>query len=263
MLKHAVISALRPLVSDRVYTVRHGLARGLKRRGGLGFVPRLSPESTEEAFLQRLDLAGETIYDVGGFEGIFALFFAQRVGPTGRVLTFEPNPRSAATIRENVRLNGFTNTTVHQLALGAVPGRARLVFPAGESARGSLERSIQSQIEQERDAETVEVEVDTIDEQLAQGAPRPTFVKLDVEGFERDILEGMGRLIAQAPPRLYIELHGADRVRKHDNARSVIECLWRARYHVHHVESGLDIERDEQIASAIEGHVYAVAPSLL
>ena len=41
MLKRVVISTLQPLVAHRVYTVRHGLARGLRRRGGLGFVPQV------------------------------------------------------------------------------------------------------------------------------------------------------------------------------------------------------------------------------
>ncbi len=121
MLKRAVISTLQPLVAQRIYTVRHGLARGLRRRGGLGFVPQLAALSTEERFLQQLTFDGETVYDVGGYEGIFTLFFARRVGPRGHVVTFEPNPRNFARIVENVRLNGFTHVQVRQVAVGSAP----------------------------------------------------------------------------------------------------------------------------------------------
>ena len=86
-MKRAVIATLQPFVADRVYVVRHGLAKGLKRRGGLGFVPQMGRLSLEETFLEGLDLAGQTVYDIGGYEGVFTLFFARRVGPSGRVVT--------------------------------------------------------------------------------------------------------------------------------------------------------------------------------
>src|SRR5262245_6041073 len=206
MLKRTLIAAVQPLVANRVYTVRHGLARGLKRRGGLGFTPQLGGRVAEEIFLERLDLRDDTVYDVGGYEGIFTLFFARKVGPCGRVVTFEPNPRSHARILENVRLNGFGHVTVHQLALGRAHGTASLVFPADERARGSLAGDIQDQIRHEKHvaAVEVEVEVETIDGLLENGAPVPDFVKLDVEGLERDVLEGMSCLLAYRRPRLYI-----------------------------------------------------------
>jgi FkbM family methyltransferase len=256
MLKRTVIAALQPLVADRVYTVRHGLAKGLKRRGGLGFVPQWGALPLEEQFLQTLELDGDTVYDVGGYQGVFTLFFARQVGPSGRVLTFEPNPASVATIRENVALNGFTNVRVHQLALGAAPGRGTLVFPTDESARGSLNGDIQDQIRTEPQARSLEVEIDSLDHQVALGLPPPSFVKLDVEGLERAVLGGMSATLAEHHPRLYIEIHGADATRKLENASQVIEFLWKCRYSIYHVENRLDIERSDHIARAIEGHIY-------
>jgi FkbM family methyltransferase len=256
MLKRAVISTLQPFVADRVYTVRHGLARGLRRRGGLGFVPQLGRPSAEEAFLERLSLEGDTVFDVGGYEGIFTLFFARRVGPAGSVITFEPNPRNYRRIVENVRLNGFTRVQVRQVALGSTPCRASLVFPSDETARGSLEHHIADTIRQEKHVNAIEVEVDTLDHQLALGLPEPDFVKLDVEGLERDVLEGMRGLIARRHPRLYIEVHGAGVARKLENVTSVVEFLWAAGYDVRHVESGETISAPSQIPTALRGHLY-------
>lgn len=256
MLKRTVISALQPLVADRVYTVRHGLARGLKRRGGLGFVPQWGSLPLEEAFLQKLDLEGETVYDVGGYQGVFTIFFARRVGPSGQVLTFEPNPANVTTIRENVALNGFNNVRVHQLALGAARGSGTLVFPSDETARGSLENDIQEQIRTEPHARSVTVEIDSLDHQVELGLQPPSFVKIDVEGLERAVLEGMSATLANYRPRLYIEIHGADMARKRDNASQVIEYLWARGYRIYHVENRLDIERSDDIARAIEGHIY-------
>ena len=124
MLKRTVISMLQPLLANNVYTVRHGLAKGLKRRGGLGFVPYAGKQPREEAFLETLDLQNKTVFDVGGYEGVFTLFFARRIGAGGRLVTFEPNPQNFAKILANVRLNGFCHVDVRQLAIGARAGRA-------------------------------------------------------------------------------------------------------------------------------------------
>lgn len=256
MLKRAVIATLQPLVAQRIYTVRHGLARGLRRRGGLGFVPRLAALSAEERFLQQLTFGGETVFDVGGYEGIFTLFFARRVGPLGHVVTFEPNPRNVARIVENVRLNGFAQVLVRQLAVGAAPGRASLVFPADETARGSLETGIAEQIKQEHGVLAVDVELDTLDRQVAAGLPEPDFVKLDVEGLELDVLQGMRGLLEHRHPRLYIEIHGADAQRKLANLTAVVELLWTTGYDVLHVETNTPLRRPEQLPLGVRGHLY-------
>jgi FkbM family methyltransferase len=256
MLKRAVISTLQPLVAHHVYTVRHGLARGLRRRGGLGFVPQLSGLTTEERFLENLRLEGQTVYDVGGYEGIFTLFFARRVGAAGQVVTFEPNPRNFQKITENVRLNGFANVRVQQVAVGSAPGVATLVFPSDETARGSLERQISDQIKQERHVVTVQVQVDTLDRQIDAGLPEPDFVKLDVEGLERDVLDGMTRLLERRHPRLYIEIHGADPRLKLENVTSVVTFLRMHGYDIQHVESGATMTDGTPLEIAIRGHLY-------
>ena len=113
------------------YTVRHGIATGLKRRGGLGFLARPQPETSEERFLRSLDLTGRTVYDVGGYQGLFALFFAAKVGPTGRVICFEPITPS--TILGNLALNGFSHAEVRAVALGAADGTAQFLTPDGQT----------------------------------------------------------------------------------------------------------------------------------
>jgi hypothetical protein len=78
---HAFGAAVRPLVDQITYTTRSGIAAGLKRKGGLGFLPRSLSE--EELFYQSLNLSGKTVYDVGSYEGIFFLLPHVRLGMAG------------------------------------------------------------------------------------------------------------------------------------------------------------------------------------
>lgn len=250
---------LNRVFRNRTYTVRHGLAKGLKRRGGLAFLPAViaavPKRVAEEAFLSGLELDGRTVFDVGGDQGIYTLFFARRVAERGRVVTFEPNPESHRRIVANVELNGFRNVDVRCVALGAEKGTLTLVFPAGEPARGSADASIQAQILESKNARMIEVEVDSLDALIASGLPEPDLVKIDVEGLEMDVLRGMRRTLAVQRPNLFIEVHGADAHGKDENARQIVSLLVDARYSIYHVESKQGVTlANAQTAS--RGHLF-------
>jgi hypothetical protein len=78
-----LIKPIRPLFENQVHTIRSGPSRGLKRRGGFSFIP--TRRTTEDRFLETLDLRGKTIFDVGANIGGMSLYFARAVGAQGRV----------------------------------------------------------------------------------------------------------------------------------------------------------------------------------
>jgi FkbM family methyltransferase len=259
-IKKLAAVTLNKVFKNQTYTVKHGLAKGLKRRGGLAFLPAVmtaAPERVEEEdFLLNLKLDGQTIFDVGGDQGIYTLFFASRVGEKGKVVTFEPNPESHRRIVTNVELNQFRNVDVRHLGLGAKKGKLTFVFPAGEPARGSADAGIQAQILQEKDAQTIEIDINSLDSEIREaGLPEPDLVKIDVEGLEIDVLRGMTETLAKRRPNLFIEVHGADAQSKDDNARQVVKFLLDAGYKVFHVETKQNITR-ANIETARQGHIY-------
>jgi FkbM family methyltransferase len=247
--------ALRPF-ADRVYTVRSGVARGLRRHGGYGFLPGLLRSATrEDHFLTGLELRGRTVYDIGGHEGVFSLFFARAVGPEGRVVVFEPNPRSAARLVENVALNGFANVELHTIALGSRATTATLVVNPHSSGRSRLDPN---DVGQSGEEERFEVEVDSLDHWIeVKGLPQADFVKIDTEGFEHDVLSGARATLERVRPQLFIEIHGSGLEQKRANARAVVALLSDIGYEITHVESRQVITpANSQAASA--GHLYCV-----
>jgi len=251
------------LVDRLVYTAKHGPARGLKRQGGMGwlpsFVPRMHEWDAEEAFLAGLEWRDLTVYDVGGDQGLFTLFFAHRVGAAGRVIVFEPNPQSCRRIQRNVQLNDFRNVRLLSLGLGEQRQKLQFTFPTLEPARGTAIAAIANQIKSEMSATGCEVEVNSLDDEIKRsGLPAPHFIKLDVEGMEYFALIGMLETLKTYHPRLSIEMHGADMSEKTANVRRVVALLEELNYRMRLLESDESINR-KNADQAREGHLYCEA----
>ena len=245
---------LRPFIRQGgwTYKIRQGVAAGLIRKGGLGFIPK--PLSPEEKFLLNLEWTGQTVYDVGGYEGVFTLFFSKSVGPAGRVFTFEPNPANCQRIRDNIRLNRLTNVQLLQLGLGSGKGKGKLVFWPDEPARGTLNASYQKSLRQKKDTACIEIEIESLDGLLSSNPlPPPDFVKIDVEAAELEVLEGMSQTLLTRRPRLFIEIHSGVDVK-----RLALGLLEKG-YSLQHVETNTPID-SASAQSVYNGHLYCAHP---
>jgi FkbM family methyltransferase len=106
------------------------------------------------------------------------------------------------------QVGDFSNVTVRNIGVGREPGELELVAPAGGLAgRASASETIRREFEDQGLAvETVEVPVTSLDREIADSAlPEPDLVKIDVEGLELDVLDGMRGTIARHKPRLFVE----------------------------------------------------------
>ena len=256
MLIRALKEAAALPFHDTVYSIRYGVARGLKRRGGLGFLARSRPLTVEETFLAQVPLSGSTVYDVGCLEGLYTLFFARAVGPRGRVVAFEPNPHNCQIIRDNVALNEFTNVDLHEVGLGTGPGETELVVPFGFPGQGTISGELQEHYLRHRGTQRVPIRIDSLDRLVAANTlPPPDMIKIDVEGFELQVIEGAMATLAAFKPRLFVELHGLDLDKRIANVRRVVDLLWSVGYSdVVHVETGQRL--DATSALPYEGHLW-------
>lgn len=148
-------------------------------------------EPKETLWFTRCVKPGDTVVDVGANVGHYTLLAAKLVGEQGRVFAFEPDPVSFALLERNVRLNGLRNVVLERKAVSNAPGRL-LLYVAAEN-KG--DHRIYQPSDEER--ESVEVEAVTLDDYFA-GDPRGVdFVKIDTQGAEVVILEGMQRMLRE------------------------------------------------------------------
>ena len=250
-----------PLMDRIVYKAKHGPAAGLRRQGGLGWLPSFMPgmheASAEINFLEHLAWKGLNVYDVGGDQGLFTLFFAHRVGKVGRVITFEPNPRSRERIRKNIQINGFENVRIMPLGLSMEPGSLEFTFPPSELSRGTAVPAIAANIKNEGGFKTIRIEVNSLDDEIVRSnLPVPHFIKIDVEGMEFPVLCGMRKTLIEHQPRLLIEIHGClspeERI---SNTKKVNRLLEEVNYQARRIESD-EVISDENVERIHGGHFF-------
>lgn len=243
-LKHKIISWVSQNLFDNVtYTVRSGLNKGLRRRGGLGWVPQ-QHMTAEHAFWASLDLRDKVVYDIGAFHGLLTIYFARTAR---KVVAWEPNSRNRNRLLENVRLNNFQNVIVRPYGLSSEAFTATMSFDPLVPGTSSIDRNIAHGASHE----TIEVRV--LDAE--HGLEPPDFIKIDVEGFELEVLKGAPRTLAKHPT-LFLEMHGANMEDKRRRVQAIVEHLWELGYRdILHVESQTRIDPGNA-AIAAQGHLY-------
>lgn len=152
--------------------------------------------------------AGHVALDVGCHKGGWLYWMRRAVGATGQVHAFEPQPELAAYLRRIVRAFGWNNVFIHSHALGAERGPGTLHVPdstGATSASASLVPEVASN-ESNQAAIVHEIELKSLDHFVReQGLKRIDFVKIDVEGFEMEVLAGAQETLASLRPVVMLE----------------------------------------------------------
>jgi FkbM family methyltransferase len=170
---------------------------------------------------------GDCIFDVGANIGLFTLRL-RSLFKSARIHAFEPVRETFDVLNDNLKLHGITNVETHNCALGAVDSQKEFFFfphQAGNSTTrpGSKlkQRILLSLIFGKRKVDTwfekvkVTVDVKTLSSFLdASPETRLGFCKIDVEGDEHEVLQGIRKEHADRIRRLAIEVHGGRRNRR-------------------------------------------------
>lgn len=204
--RRLALAALRRMSRD--ITIRHHhtgdpLRLNLYMHKGYWYHGRRR-EAETLALCRALIHPGDTVFDVGGHIGYLSLYFARLAGPDGRVHVFEPGKNNLPYLERNIA--GHTTITLVPKAAGAVPGRATIYLENLAGQNNSLvpefEGLARNAALADAGADRVvarEVSVTSLDLYSRQADSVPDFVKIDVEGFELEVLQGMAALFRQRP----------------------------------------------------------------
>jgi len=167
-------------------------------------------EPQETTLLQQLLEPGMTCVDVGANWGYFALVAAHLVGPDGRVVAVEADPRACRTLRANAARNHLDHISVVEAAASDRPGTIGLQA-YGHGADDLSNFGLTSTTTIIAGGSRFEVAARPLDAVLDQvGIERVDVLKMDIEGAEARALAGLERrLSASAIDRIVLELHPA------------------------------------------------------
>lgn len=158
-------------------------------------------EPEVQGLLAALAAAGRngTFVDIGANRGLHTLFAARHYS---RVHAFEPFPPMAARLRANVAAWGATNVAIHEVGLGEADERRLFYAPPGDNlGTGSFEPAHSA-----RNTAFQPFEVRAGDSYVAARVGKIDVIKLDVEGFEPEVLRGLAGTLAASRPAVILEL---------------------------------------------------------
>lgn len=213
--------------------VQSGLGKGLTFNSGgsaVGFI--LGTHDTDvQLALHRLLSPGQVVYDFGANVGFIAVLAAKCVGPTGRVICFEPVPANFKQIQVNANLNGYSHLSALPIAVGQRDEMAEFQI----SNAATWGRLTSAGVTPEKSG-TITVTVRQIDKLVEeQNLPLPDFIKMDIEGTEASALLGARETLQRARPVMIIELH--------HTYQPVVDSLQGLDYKIRPLVRNKDLER--------------------
>lgn len=145
-------------------------------------------DPTETALVRKEVKSGDIVLDIGANIGYYTLMFAERVGETGKVFAFEPDPTNFALLQRNIETNGFKNVVLVQKAVSDKTGRTKLHV--------SEQKRMTNRIHEWHDSDnSIEVETIALDDYFKDYEGKLDFIKMDIEGAESEALRGMHSLL--------------------------------------------------------------------
>jgi FkbM family methyltransferase len=217
------------LVKERTAEV-HGHKMFLDRQDSLDLSVNQIYEPFETELVQRLIRPGDTVLDIGANIGYYTLLFARLVGGSGKVFAFEPDPENFALLKRNVEINGYRNVTLVNAAVSRQSGRLKLYL--SEENKG--DHRIYASGE---DRPSIEIAAVALDDYFVNNPAEVNFIKMDVQGAEGRVMQGMERLLKRCSAcQIIFEFWPLGMRRAGDEAKDVVKQLIRHGFTIHLID---------------------------
>ncbi len=156
-------------------------------------------ESKSREIFSILSLSSNTVFDIGSYTGVYALV-AAKSNKNLKIKAFEPNPDLFSALEKNIKLNRVGNVKAEQMALDKEPGEAYLYL------NHDIHTSIGSLVQSSSAGKKILVNKTTLDIYCENNSINCIdLMKIDVEGYETNILQGGMSIIMKSNPIILME----------------------------------------------------------
>ena len=207
-------------------------------------------------FMQEVVPADAVCYDIGANIGYHSLIMAKSACNGGVVYAFECIPEVCEVLARNAEINNVSNIVIVKNVVSRESGTLTLIRNIDIDQAGLLdlsEEEFSAKIKNNPLRETITCAAITIDDFVAKGNRPPSFLKIDVEGAEVDVLAGATDTLKNCQPMVLCETHGEAK------AQGVYEILRDLEYELFCVkENVVPIDSITQVPTDMYvGHLFA------
>ena len=192
----------------------------------------INPEKNNELNeIKKYINEGDIVVDIGANIGFFTLFFRSIVGKKGKVISFEPEIKNYEVLKKNVEINNLENVKCYRYAIGSEKKELRL---------NVSEFTGQHNID---DSGEIKVECFPLDDVVKN----VNFIKIDTEGYEVQVLNGMKQLLKNKPIivlEFYYKL-----LKKYNEPREIFTILSKYNYEFFDLRNNMKINSIDEFLS--------------
>jgi FkbM family methyltransferase len=197
-------------------------------------------KNEDKAWLYKAIKPGFTIIDVGVNFGETLLNFAMLTGENGSVFGFEPMPYIFEKCKHNLKLNNFKNIVLENYALSDTKEVLAVTDPLNGNSGGTY---VSKNIAEHNQKLTISAT--TLDEYVIEnGIGKIDFIKIDVEGYETNVIKGAIETIEKFKPLLWIEICDENLKRAHSSSTALIKLIKDLGYTIKKSDSDLLITEE-------------------
>ncbi len=185
-------------------------------------------ESAELNLLKRHLSEDSVFVDIGANFGLYSLVASQKITNSGKIICFEPFPKNYAALKKNISLNSKSYIISENIALGDKKDELSLYYQPNEKNLGMVSANFME------NSKTIEVDVMSFDEYVNEnGVDKIDFIKIDVEGFENQVITGMKKTLELFSPMILIEIFDEGIIKSnHNNAHDYLTHIGYSKYFI-------------------------------
>jgi FkbM family methyltransferase len=186
------------------------------------FQPNIKYEDTIQSKIKKYIREGDIIFDIGANIGQYAMPFSELVGKHGKVYSFEPDFKNFAFLQFNANINKCYNVTCLNYGLGKE--NTKMVFFRDTESGGRKGSFIEKFVGENYKGFKENVVLKNFDT-IVKLYGKPDFVKIDVEGFEQKVIEGLTIELQNCKFLIEVREDTKKIIFEYFN-RNGFECLW-------------------------------------
>lgn len=162
-------------------------------------------EWAETAICQQFFSCGATAFDIGANIGYYTALMRQVVGRPGQVHAFEANPVTYQIIKHSAKANDWDNVTINHCAVASEKGEISINPGKSLEEIADLENYNLGGWSIARSSGDVKIPAIALDDYCDEHNVMPKFMKIDVEGFELEVLKGAKNILSTEKPPMMVE----------------------------------------------------------